>query len=81
MVITKDEELLEQNGWEIECYSPFEIRHIETGSFATNWAATAVVDDLKQSEKLYKIRLISESYENDLIDKDKFVEEVTKVMS
>lgn len=38
----KEEAILKANGWEIECESPFEIRH-EDGSFATGQAAWLVV--------------------------------------
>lgn len=41
-----DNELLKINGWDIECESPFEIRH-EDGSFATGQAANIVLDYLK----------------------------------
>ena len=27
------ERLLQANGWEVECYSPLEVRHSESGSF------------------------------------------------
>lgn len=42
----KDVELLEANGWEVECLSPFEIRH-EDGSFATLNAAKIVLEMLR----------------------------------
>ena len=42
----EDEVLLEENGWECECYSPFEIRH-ENGSFATGQGAYSVLASLK----------------------------------
>lgn len=38
--------LLEANGWTVECESPFEIRHDESGSFATMLGAHAVVAEL-----------------------------------
>lgn len=38
--------LLEANGWTVECESPFEIRHDESGSFATLLGAHAVVAEL-----------------------------------
>jgi len=41
--------LLEKCGWEIECESPFEIRH-EDGSFATQQAAHMVLECLMQEE-------------------------------
>lgn len=37
-----DEEILEKFGWEMECESPFEIRH-KDGSFATQQAAEIVL--------------------------------------
>ena len=75
-----DEKLLEENGWEVECYSPYEIRHKETGSFASLWAADAVVSDMKQSTKLERLWLVMESFEGGLIDKDKFIEETCKAL-
>ncbi len=44
------EKLLERHGWVVECWSPFEIRHEETGSFATLWAADMVVQVLKDED-------------------------------
>lgn len=41
------EVLLKENGWEIECESPFEIRH-KDGSFATNKAAHSIVEQLSK---------------------------------
>lgn len=38
--------LLEANGWEVECESPFEIR-TKDGSFASGEAANMVLDGLK----------------------------------
>jgi len=43
--------LLEANGWNVECESPFEIRHNESGSFATGLAAKIVVADLEQEAR------------------------------
>jgi len=39
--------LLEDNGWVVECESPFEISHSETESFAKGYAAQLVLDSLK----------------------------------
>lgn len=47
---SKDVEILSMNGWELECESPFEIRHRETGSFATGIAAEIVLSVLKEQE-------------------------------
>jgi len=38
-------EILENNGWVVECESPLEIRH-DDGSFATMQAAQIVLDSL-----------------------------------
>lgn len=40
--------LLKKHGWEVECENPFEIRHTETGSFATLVAADLVLMALKE---------------------------------
>lgn len=53
----KDENkrLLEEDGWHIECESPFEIRH-ETGSFASGLAAEYVLELLvKYNEEWLEI--------------------------
>jgi hypothetical protein len=42
--------LLKENGWEIECESPFEIRH-KDGSFATMKAAYSIVEELCKLKK------------------------------
>lgn len=39
--------LLTRNGWTLECESPLEIRHDESGSFATGFAANLVIDNLR----------------------------------
>lgn len=41
-----DRELLEKDGWTIECESPFEIRH-EDGSFGSGQAAQCVLASLQ----------------------------------
>jgi len=46
---TNEIELLEKNGWVVECESPFEVRH-EDGSFATGQAAEMVLWFLKEDE-------------------------------
>jgi ribA/ribD-fused uncharacterized protein len=42
-----DEDYLKEEGWVVECESPFEIRHNESGSFASGHAAYAVIRDIK----------------------------------
>lgn len=44
---TTDQQILEYNGWTLECESPLEIRHAQTGSFASGLAATAVIAELR----------------------------------
>lgn len=44
----KTEEILKQAGWEIECQSPFEIRH-QDGSFASGQAAILVAEECKKN--------------------------------
>jgi len=36
--------LLESDGWTVECESPLEIRHAETESFASGWAAKLIFE-------------------------------------
>lgn len=47
----KIEELLAKEGWTVECWSPFEIRH-EDGSFATMQAARVLVSSLTEAVRL-----------------------------
>lgn len=49
----RDIKLLKLNGWEIECESPFEIRHSD-GSFARDQAANIVLESLHSSQKRLK---------------------------
>ena len=46
MTWEEDMELLESNGWDVVCESPFEIR-TKDGSFASGEAAHIVLNDLK----------------------------------
>jgi hypothetical protein len=48
----KDEEaLLEENGWIVECQSPFEIRHQTSNCVATGEAAYRVLNSLRPRER------------------------------
>lgn len=38
------ESLLEADGWIVECQSPLEVSHEETGSFASGFAASYIID-------------------------------------
>ena len=63
-----DEKLLEADGWEIECESPFEIRNMESGSFATNEAADIVLLSLRDEYNKEDIRnIIMDEEDNDII--------------
>jgi len=70
------EDLLKENGWVIECESPFEISHID-GSFASMSAAYSVVNELRLMNILNMTLLIKNAYKADLINKDMFI---TKMM-
>lgn len=50
----EDERMLEADGWNIDCLSPFELSHSETESFAKNYAAEIVVDNIREYVKKYK---------------------------
>jgi len=53
----KISEILEKIGWVIECESPVEIRHSESGSFANGDIAKEIILDLKNTifnSTLYK---------------------------
>lgn len=67
-----NEDLLKENGWEVECESPFEIRH-EDGSFASMNAAYRVVEELRLSDVMSSVLLIKDTYKAELIDKDMFI--------
>lgn len=67
-----NEDLLKENGWEVECESPFEIRH-EDGSFASMNAAYSVVEELRLSGVMSTVLLIKDAYKAELIDKDTFI--------
>jgi hypothetical protein len=44
-------EFLLARGWTVECESPFEIHHEETGGFATGYAAELVIERLMEKEE------------------------------
>lgn len=67
-----NEELLKENGWTIECESPFEIKH-EDGSFATMNAAYTIVNLLTHKGFIDNIILIRDAYNAKLINEDVFI--------
>jgi hypothetical protein len=73
--------LLEENGWTVECQSPLEISH-ESGAFATLYAVDYIIHGLSiEKDNLFgKLNLIKNAYEAKLIDGDKFISEVIKVI-
>ncbi len=64
----KDIQFLEENGWTVECESPLEIRHNETGDFASGMAAHYVLDAVRAEVKgptlFQTIQLTSEQIED-----------------
>lgn len=78
-----EEKLLEENGWTVECYSPFEIRHYD-GSFATMSAAYSVLDELRyesrSSDSIGDMLLIKDAYKANLIDKDAFITKMIEAL-
>ncbi len=51
MVTDNDKELFEKNGWEVECESPLEIWHTESGCRVdSGFVAHLVLDNLKEVE-------------------------------
>jgi hypothetical protein len=55
--MTKIQELiLRAAGWTIDCLNPLELRHPATGSFATRFAAEAVIGELEaEAERLKQV--------------------------
>jgi hypothetical protein len=68
--MTKIQELiLRAAGWTIECLNPLELRHPETGSVASRWAAEAVIGGLEaEAERLKQVlspeELANEDFES-----------------
>ena len=71
--------LLKENGWEIECETPFEIRH-ENGSFASMNAAYIVAENLRFSGITANVLLIKNAYKAELIDKDTFITKMIETL-
>ena len=44
----KVEEILKKEGWIVECKSPLEIRHEDSGGFASLFAAELIIDYFKR---------------------------------
>ena len=73
-----DIEVLTAAGWECECLSPLELRHAESGSFATGLAAQFVVDGVRQAvddENAVPLESASE-YQSRLFSKLKDLQEL-----
>ena len=58
----EDIKLLEENGWRVECHSPFEIRFEDGGAFATGLAAQIVLDDLKYEKNSFNEEEMGEAF-------------------
>jgi spermidine synthase len=50
----EDVRMLEADGWMVVCKSPFELAHEETESFAKNYAAEIVVDNIRDYVVKYR---------------------------
>ena len=73
--------VLEENGWIVECESPFEVRSEDGYSFATNQAVHEILYSIKCEEKMGRLSLLRDAYNGELIDKDKFIVEVIKLLN
>lgn len=60
-MIDVKKEILALNGWEVECESPFEIRHSD-GSFATGQAAYMVFDTIES--QFHPSKIVTIEYKN-----------------
>lgn len=56
----EDKLLLEENGWTVECESPFEIRNDETSDSASGVAAQIVLDSLRPKRKKKSTKLVTD---------------------
>ena len=54
---SKDIKALKNDGWVVECESPLEIRHPETDSFASFYAAQLVLEMVKLNQLAVKLKL------------------------
>ena len=77
----EDYEILEKEGWIVECESPFEIRHEESNSFATGWAADAVLDSYVDGDKLGDIRTLLNAYNSCMLNSAEFIHKLTERMN
>jgi len=65
--------LLEENGWEIHCESPFEIYHSETESHVNgHYAVSIIIDDLKREEDYEAMETRIASYLRSKFDQKNF---------
>jgi hypothetical protein len=71
----KDERLLERNGWTVECWSPFEIRHEESGSFATKIAANKVLNGLRAERRAEQAEKRKPQHSLDALPRDSVVQD------
>lgn len=64
---------LEKYGWNIECQSPFEIRHQYTNSFVSgNHAVHMIYYNIIEDEFIERLLLTNEAHDNKLINDDDF---------
>ena len=73
-------ELLEKYGRTVECDPPFNIKHEDTNSIATNYAANIVFHNIENTKLIDRLLVIKNSYQHNLINKAKFVDEIIKTL-
>jgi len=81
-----NEEILKEDGWVVECESPFEIRH-EDGDFATGQAARMVVNQLREDKEaedrseVFSYLPLSEDLENEVTEFLKRASDIAKIVA
>ncbi len=51
-----DEKLLTECGWDVTCYSPFEIQNVDSGACADGEAADLILEGIKLRDRLSRIQ-------------------------
>jgi hypothetical protein len=59
---SKQQSLLEAHGWVIECEDPLEIRHTNTGSFATLGAVEYIIAQIEAAQRPTRAELLLELF-------------------
>lgn len=72
-------EILDRNGWSIDCQSPFSISN-ENGETAVGTVAYHIVDSLRLSCVFNKILQVQNSLITNAIDKGQFVTKICDIL-